>query len=61
MAAVGENVNKQPNSDMCFVCGRNNPVGLYLQFYDNGQYYVVSKYTVSERYHSYLGIVHGGS
>ena len=59
-AVAGENVNKQPNSDMCFVCGRNNPVGLYLHFYDNGQDEVSCEYTVSERYQSYPGIVHGG-
>jgi uncharacterized protein (TIGR00369 family) len=62
VAAVvaGRNMNKQPNSDMCFVCGRNNPVGLYLHFYDNGQDEVFCEYTVPERYQSYPGIVHGG-
>ena len=53
-------MNKQPNSEMCFVCGRNNPVGLYLQFYDDGDNEVVSEYTVPERYQGYPGIVHGG-
>jgi len=53
-------MNKQPNSDMCFVCGRNNPVGLYLQFFDNGKDEVFSDYTVPARYQSYPGIVHGG-
>ena len=52
--------SKQPNSDMCFVCGRKNPVGLYMRFYDNGQDEVLSEYTVAERYQSYPGIVHGG-
>jgi uncharacterized protein (TIGR00369 family) len=53
-------MNKQPNSDMCFVCGRNNPVGLNLQFSDNGKDEVFSDYTVADRYQSYPGIVHGG-
>lgn len=53
-------MHKQPNSDMCFVCGRNNPVGLYLHFHDNGQDEVFCEYTVPERYQSYPGIVHGG-
>jgi uncharacterized protein (TIGR00369 family) len=53
-------MNKQPNSDMCFVCGRNNPVGLNLQFFDNGKDEVFSDYTVADRYQSYPGIVHGG-
>jgi len=31
-----------------------------MQFYDNGENEVFSDYTVSERYQSYPGIVHGG-
>jgi len=54
------NVNKQPNSEMCFVCGRSNPVGLYMQFYDDGKQEVFSEYTVPAHYQSYPGIVHGG-
>jgi len=53
-------MHKQPNSDMCFVCGRKNPAGLYMQFYDNGQDEVFCDYTVAARYQSYPGIVHGG-
>ena len=53
-------MNKQPNSDHCFVCGRKNPAGLYMQFYDNGNNEVCSDYTVASRYQSYPGIVHGG-
>lgn len=52
--------SKQPNSDMCFVCGRKNPAGLYMQFFDNGRDEVLSEYTVAARYQSYPGIVHGG-
>lgn len=57
---MDNHLSKQPNSDMCFVCGRNNPAGLYMSFYDNGQDEVFSEYTVAERYQSYPGIVHGG-
>jgi len=57
---MNKKLNKQPNSDMCFVCGRNNPVGLYMHFYDNGQDEVFSEYAVPKRYQSYPGIVHGG-
>ncbi len=53
-------LNKQPNSDHCFICGRKNPHGLYMTFYDNGENEVISEYTVSEDYQSYPGIVHGG-
>lgn len=45
---------------MCFVCGRSNPVGLYMQFYDDGENEVVSEYTVPAHYQGYPGIVHGG-
>jgi uncharacterized protein (TIGR00369 family) len=53
-------LKKQPNSDHCFICGRKNPHGLYMTFYDNGENEVISEYTVSEDYQSYPGIVHGG-
>ncbi len=52
--------NKQPNSDYCFICGRNNPRGLYMSFYDNGRNEVIAHYTVPDVYQSYPGIVHGG-
>ncbi|MCP5095006.1 MAG: PaaI family thioesterase [Chloroflexi bacterium] len=52
--------NQQPNSDYCFVCGRSNPRGLYMQFFDNGENEVWSNYTVDEMYQGYPGVVHGG-
>jgi len=52
--------HKQPNSEMCFVCGRSNPVGLYMQFFDDGELEVISDYTVPAHYQGYPGIVHGG-
>jgi len=51
---------KQPNSEMCFVCGRSNPVGLYMQFHDDGECEVLSEYTVPAHYQGYPGVVHGG-
>lgn len=53
-------MQKQPNSEMCFVCGRGNPAGLYMRFYDDGEHSVVSHYTVPPHYQGYPGIVHGG-
>jgi acyl-coenzyme A thioesterase PaaI-like protein len=53
-------LNRQPNSDLCFVCGRKNPNGLYMSFYDNGDSEVFSEYAVSDNYQGYPGIVHGG-
>lgn len=52
--------NKQPNSDYCFVCGRLNPHGLHMSFYDNGVDEVYAEYTVPESYQGYPGVVHGG-
>ena len=56
----GNGLYKQPNSDYCFVCGRRNPNGLYMTFYDNGQNEVFSNYTVPDVFQGYPGIVHGG-
>ena len=53
-------MNKQPNSEMCFVCGRSNPVGLYMHYYDDGEVEVVSEYSVPAHYQGYPGVVHGG-
>lgn len=52
--------NKQPNANMCFVCGRANPAGLHMQFYDNGEDTVSATFTPDERYQGYPEIVHGG-
>lgn len=54
------NYRQQPNSDYCFVCGRKNPRGLHMTFYDDGQSEVISTYSVPEAYQGYPGIVHGG-
>jgi uncharacterized protein (TIGR00369 family) len=46
---------------MCFVCGRQNPIGLKLDFYEDheaGQVRV--DLTIPERYQGYPGVVHGG-
>jgi uncharacterized protein (TIGR00369 family) len=53
-------MKKQPNSDHCFICGRRNPHGLYMTFYDNERDEVYSEFTVPDEYQSYPGIVHGG-
>jgi len=53
-------LSQQPNSDFCFVCGRQNPRGLYMIFYDDGENVVSSHYTVPDVYQGYPGVVHGG-
>lgn len=46
---------------MCFVCGRENPVGLGLEFYeDTAANQVRADITIPDRYQGYPGVVHGG-
>jgi acyl-coenzyme A thioesterase PaaI-like protein len=54
------NPMKQPNSKHCFVCGRENPSGLKLDFYETAPGEVVVDYTVPEQFQGYPGVVHGG-
>ncbi len=51
---------KQPNSSMCFICGRQNPVGLRLSIYQTDSDTVESSYTAPEHFQGYPGVLHGG-
>ncbi len=54
-------MRKQPNSRMCFLCGRQNPVGLKLEFYEDTEAGLVrTEFSVPEEYQGYPGVVHGG-
>ena len=53
-------MKKQPNSQMCFVCGMENPIGLKLAFYETGDGRVIAPYTPCEDHQGYPGVVHGG-
>jgi acyl-coenzyme A thioesterase PaaI-like protein len=55
-----KNIHKQPNSLHCFVCGRENPYGLKLNFYESTPGEVIVETTVPEQYQGYPGVVHGG-
>ncbi len=44
---------------MCFVCGRENPIGLRLQFDFDGER-IWSTFTPSEEHQGYPGVLHGG-
>ena len=50
---------RQPNSRMCFVCGLENPAGLHLRFYDDGEDQVTCDFMVTAKHQSYPGRVHG--
>ena len=54
-------MRKQPTSRMCFVCGRENPVGLKLHFYENHQANQVrADFVIPDAYQGYPGVAHGG-
>jgi len=43
----------------CFICGKDNPIGLQLDFYkDEDDAYCI--WNTDERYEGYPGIIHGG-
>ena len=46
-------------SDGCFACDWNNPAGLGIRFYTDGQG-AYGEYIPTEVYQGYKGIVHGG-
>jgi uncharacterized protein (TIGR00369 family) len=46
---------------MCFICGRENPVGLKMHIYnDPDNHYIYSIVNVPEHFQGYPGVVHGG-
>ncbi len=54
-------MREQRSSRMCFVCGRRNPVGLKLDFYEDCETGEVRvNFAVPDAYQGYPGVVHGG-
>ena len=53
-------MQKQPNSKMCFVCGRENPIGFHLTFFADERGSVHADYTPREEHQGYPGVMHGG-
>jgi len=51
---------KQPNSQMCFVCGMENPIGLKLSFYEDSAGCVMATFMPGEEHQGYPGLLHGG-
>lgn len=51
---------KQPGSKHCFICGRENPVGLKMDFYTIASGMCRSELSVPPQYEGYPGVVHGG-
>jgi len=52
--------NKQPGSKNCFVCGRENPAGLKLDFYTLSAGHAHAEINLPDKFEGYPGIVHGG-
>jgi acyl-coenzyme A thioesterase PaaI-like protein len=53
-------MEKQPNSSMCFVCGRDNPAGLHMHFFTGADGCVYADYVPQTLHQGYPGIMHGG-
>jgi uncharacterized protein (TIGR00369 family) len=53
-------MKKQPNSQMCFVCGLENPIGLKMAFYQDAEGRVVAEFTPGDEHQGYPGVLHGG-
>jgi uncharacterized protein (TIGR00369 family) len=51
---------KQPNSQMCFICGMQNPIGLKLFFYELDDGSITAKFTARAEHQGYPGVLHGG-
>ena len=59
METKNEHFDPDKEYDMCFVCGKNNPIGLHLDFEIINDVYT-AYFTPDVRYQSYNGILHGG-
>ncbi len=45
---------------MCFVCGRENPLGLHMHFYVDTDNCVHAEFTPREEHQGFPGVMHGG-
>ena len=54
-------MEKQKSSRGCFLCGRQNPIGLKISWYNDPEARcITASVTVPEQFCSYPGVVHGG-
>ena len=53
-------LTRQPTSAMCFVCGRENPVGLHMHFFADELNQIHAEFTPREEHQGFPGIIHGG-
>ena len=52
-------INTDRSYDFCFGCGKKNPIGLKLEFKQEGKV-ARAEFTPTELYQGWSGIVHGG-
>ena len=48
------------SSDNCFVCGKNNPIGLKLNYKKLGDGFIEAEFTPHKHLNGFTGILHGG-
>ena len=61
MTNIPSHWKPQATSRMCFVCGRENPVGLHITFYEDAEaQQLIALVIIPEQYQGYPGIAHGG-
>ena len=54
-------MEKQPSSRTCFLCGRQNDIGLKVTWYNDAKAQQIhAAVTVPEHFNGYPGFVHGG-
>ena len=54
-------MEKQPTTRTCFMCGRQNHIGLQMTWYNDYQaQQIKAEVTVPEHFNGYPGVVHGG-
>ena len=53
-------MNKQPNSRMCFICGKQNIAGVHVSFYEQDDGTVLARFMGQEIHQGYPGRFHGG-
>lgn len=51
---------KQPGSKKCFICGKENPVGLKMDFFTISPGCTKAELRVPNHFEGYPGMVHGG-
>lgn len=59
MLAAAMTQFSRPETHRCFVCGPANPIGMHLQFEEEGEG-VVADFVPGDLYVGYEGLVHGG-